>query len=209
MVTLSSIPFVPFWDRKRLNWVTADALAALQDRLSRRRRVIEIRNQSFRRGFDSKAWTAQMEELARFAQKGMREADYLLTRWTPAFLHMMRRAGLLPSISPSLAERLTGHGEISYSICESPLPELTPSAPSMPLVHSLTDHSSPFPPVVNFDISSLVVEPLPTPIPLADIGVPDAIPLVTGPLTMMGLVAQFMEDLLTREFCPVLLDEDI
>ena len=209
MVTLSSIPFVPFWDKRKLSWVTADALAALQDRLSRRRRVIEIRNQSFRRGFDSKAWTDQMEELATFAQKGMREADYLLTRRTPAFRRMMKRAGLLPSISPLLAERLTGRGGISYSTSASPLLELMPSAPSMPQVCSLTSCSSPFPPEANFGISLLATEPLPTPIPLEDIGVSDAIPSVTGPLTMTELVEQYMEDLLTQEFCPLPLDEDI
>ena len=181
----------------------------LQDRLFRRRRVVEIRNQSFRRGFDSKAWTAQMEELATFAQKGMREADYLLTRRIPAFRRMMRHAGVSPSISRLLAERLTAGGEISYSLSESPLPELTPSVPSTPLLHSLTRLSSPSLPIANSGTSLPVEEPLPTPIPSVDIDVFDAIPLVTGPPTMTDLVEQFMEDLLTQEFSPVLLDEDI
>ena len=203
------LPFIPFWDEKKLDWVTADALAMLKDRLFRRRRVIEIRNQSFRRGFDSKAWTDQMEELARFARKGMREADYLLTRWTPAFLRMMRRAGLSPSISPLLAQRLTARGATSSSAFGSPLPELTPSAPSTPRVLSLTRRSSLSPLEASFATSLPVVEPLPTPILLEDIGVFGATPSVTGHPTMTELVEEFMEDLLTQEFSPTLLDEDI
>ena len=151
----------------------------------------------------------QMEELAKFAHKGMREADYLLTRRMPAFLHMMRRAGLLPSISPLLAERLTARGATSFSISEGPLPDLTPSAPSMPRVLSLTRRSSPLLLGANFDTCSLAAEPLLTPILLEDIGVLDATPSVTGLPTMTELVEEFMEDLLTREFCPTLLDEDI
>ena len=139
----------------------------------------------------------------------MQEADYLLTHQTPAFRRMMQHAGVSPSISRLLAERLMAGGEISYSLSESPLPELTPSAPSTPLLRSLTHHSSPSPPVASFATSLPVEEPLPTPIPSADIGVFDAIPSVTGPLTMTELVHQFMEDLLTQEFSPVLLDEDI
>ena len=181
----------------------------LQDHLYRQRRVIEIRRQSFRRGFDSKAWTDQMEELARFAQKGMREADYLLMRRTPAFRRMMKRAGLSPSISPLLAERLTARGTTSFSASNSPLPELTPSTPSTPRVLSLTRRSSLSQQAANFVTSSPVEEPLPTLIPSEDIGVFSAIPLVTGPLTMTEIVAEFMEDLLTQEFCPVLLNEDI
>ena len=181
----------------------------LQDRLYRRRRVIEIWNQSFRRGFDSKAWTDQMEELARFARKGMREVDYLLTCRTPAFLRMMKRAGLSPSISPLLAERLMARGTTSFSISDSPLLDLTPSAPSTPRVLSLTRRLSPFPQAVSFVTSSLVEEPLPTLIPSVDIGVLGAIPSVTGPPTMTETVEEYMEDLLTREFCLVRLDEDI
>ena len=150
-----------------------------------------------------------MEDLARFAQKGMREADYLLTRRTPAFLRMMRRAGLSPNISPLLARRLTGCGATSFSVSGSPLPELTPSAPSTPRLLSLMRRSSPSPLEVNFATSSPVAEPLPTPILLEDTGVSDAIPLVTGHLTMTELVEEYMEDLLTREFYPTLLDEDI
>ena len=181
----------------------------LQDRLYRCRRVIEIWNQLFRRGFDSKAWTDQMEELARFAQKGMREADYLLTRRTPAFLRMMKHAGLSPSISPLLVEHLTGRGTTSFSVSDSPLLDLMPSAPSTPRVRSLTHELAPFPQAASFVTSSPVEEPLPTLIPSADIGVLGVIPSVTGPPTMTDLVEEYMEDLLTREFCPVRLDEDI
>ena len=181
----------------------------LQDCLFRRRRVIEIQNQSFRRGFDSKAWTDQMEELAKFAQKGMREADYLLTRRTPAFLRMMRHAGLSPSTSPLLAQRLMARGVTFSSVSGSPLPELMPSAPSTPRVLSLTHRLSPSPLEANFATSSPVVEPSRTPIPSEDIGVSGAIPSVTGHPTMTEHVEECMEDLLTREFYPTLLDEDI
>ena len=150
-----------------------------------------------------------MEELAVFAQKGMREADYLLTRRTPTFLRMMKRAGLSPSISPLLAERLTAHGATSFSVSGSPLPELTPSAPSTPRVLSLTRLSSPFPLEASSATSLPVEELLPTPTPSADTGVFGATPSVIGHLTMTELVEEFMEDLLTQEFSPTLLDEDI
>ena len=68
---------------------------------------------------------------------------------------------------------------------------------------------SPLPPAANFGTSSLDAELLLTPTPSAGIGVSDAIPLVIGPPTMTDLMEQFMEDLLTQEFCPVRLDEDI
>ena len=47
------------------------------------------------------------------------------------------------------------------------------------------------------------------PIPLEDIGVSGVTPSVTGPPTMTELVEEFMEDLLTLEFSPIWLDEDI
>ena len=181
----------------------------LQDRLSRRRRVTEIRNQSFRRGLDSRTWTAQLEELAVFAQKGMQEADYLLRRQIPAFLRTMRRAGISPATSPLLGWRLMEHGVTSFSVSDSPLPELTPSAPSTPLPHSPLYHLSPSSAVVNSVTNLPVEEPLPTPTLLEDIGVSAAIPSVTGHLTMTELVDEFMEDLLTQEFSPTVLDEDI
>ena len=181
----------------------------LQDRLCRRQRVIAIRNQSFQRGLDSKKWTAQLEELAVFAQKGMQEADYLLTRRMPMFRRTMQHAGVSPNISRLLAERLTADGEISYSLLDSPLPELTPSAPNTPLLHSLTRRLSPLSPPVNFDTSSLDAELLPTTTLSEDIGVFDATPSVIGLPTMTELVEEFMEDLLTQEFSPIRLDEDI
>ena len=144
-----------------------------------------------------------------FAQKGMREVDYFLTRQMPAFRRTMQRAGVSPSISHLLAERLTADGEISYSLSESPLPELMPSVPSTPLLRSLTHLSSPSPPVANFGTSSPVAERLPTPILLEDIGAFDATPSVIGPPTMTEVVKQCMEDLLTQEFSPIRLDEDI
>ena len=205
----SSTPFGPIWDGKSLNWVAADALAMLQDCLFRHRRLVEIRNQSFRRGLDSKTWTAQLEELVVFAQKGMLEADYLLRRQIPAFLRTMKRAGLSPSTSPLLAQRLMAHGATSCLVSDSPLPELTPSAPSTPLLRSPSCPLSPSSAVASSAISLPVEEPLPTPIPLEDIGVSDATPSVIGRLTMTELVEEFMEDLLTQEFSPIVLDEDI
>ncbi|KIM59330.1 hypothetical protein SCLCIDRAFT_27433 [Scleroderma citrinum Foug A] len=177
--------------------------------LGRKEAELEIRNQSFRRGFDSKAWTGQMEELAQFARKGMREADYLLKHRTPAFRRMMNRARVSLSISPSLARHLTADGEISYSLSDSPLPELTPSAPNTPSLRSLTPCSFHSQLAANFTTSSPAVESSPMLIPLADIGVSAATPSDTGPLTMTKLVSQYMEDLLTREFCQVPLDEEM
>ena len=150
-----------------------------------------------------------MEELATFSQKGMREADYLLKRRIPAFLRMMKHAGLSLSTSPLLAERLTGHGETFSSTSESPLPELTPSIPSTPCLHSLSCRLSPSLLVPSFGTNLPVAEPLPTLTPSEDIGVFGATPSVIGRPTMTELVEEYMEDLLTREFCPTLLDEDI
>ena len=100
-------------------------------------------------------------------------------------------------------------GEISYSLLDSPLPELTPSAPNTPSVRSLTRHLSPSLPVANFAISSPVVEQSLMPTLSEHIGASDATPSVIGLPTMTELVETFMEDLLTQEFCPILLDEDI
>ena len=47
-----------------------------------------------------------------------------------------------------------------------------------------------------------------TPTPLEDFDVFTATPLDTGPPTMTEVVDQFMEDLLTPEFSPVVLAED-
>ena len=101
------------------------------------------------------------------------------------------------------------HGATSFSVSESPLPELTPSAPSTPLPRSPSYRLSPSSAVASSTISLPVEEPLPTPTLLEDIGVSDATPSVIGRPTMTELVEEFMEDLLTQEFSPILLDEDI
>ena len=111
-----------------------DALQAYQDYLYRRRRVQEIRNQSYQRGFDSLAWTAHLEELVTYAQNGMKAADFLLTKRLPAYRHMMRHAGVSPSISPLLVERLTASGSTLSLLSKSLPPEPTLSVPAMPLV---------------------------------------------------------------------------
>ena len=180
-----------------------------QDRLYRRQQVEEIRNQTYRRGFDSPAWTAHLEELTTYAQNGMKAADYLLTRRLPAFQRMMRHAGVSPSISPLLAGRLTRSGSTSCSLSASLPPEPTLFVPDTPLVRSLTARSPQSPPTTNFNTFLQVVDTSPTPTPLEDFNVFDAIPSDIGPLTMTEVVEQFMEDLLTQEFSLVVLDEDI
>ncbi|KIM50372.1 hypothetical protein SCLCIDRAFT_34354 [Scleroderma citrinum Foug A] len=169
---------------------------------------------SFRRGFDSPGWTAQMEDLVSFSKVGMQAAEHLLKRRLPAYRRMMKRAGVSPNISVSLARRLMADGETSFSLSDSPLPVLTPSAPSTPLLRSLTNRSSPLPPVLNFGISSPVAESSLMPTLSADTGVSAVTPSDTGHPTMTELVNQYMEDLLTQEFSlvptvPDLLDEDI
>ena len=78
----------------------------------------------------------------------------------------------------------------------------------MPLVRSLTGHSPPSQQAINFDTFLRVVEASPTPTPSEAFDAFDATPLVIGPLTMTEIVDQFMEDLLTQEFSPVVLAED-
>ncbi|KIM58628.1 hypothetical protein SCLCIDRAFT_27897 [Scleroderma citrinum Foug A] len=145
----------------RLNWVTADALLAYQDCLFRKSRVEEIQNQTYRRGFDSKGWTAQLEELATYAQNGMKAANYLLMHWIPAFQ-----------------------------------------------LRSLTPCSPPSSSSTNYDTFSRVVDVSPTPTPSEDFDAFGVTPSGTGLPTITELVDQFMEDQLTREFCPTLLAED-
>ena len=111
-----------------------DALLAYWDLLYRKKRVEEIRDQTYRRGFDLKGWTAHLEELATYAQNGMKVADYLLVRHIPSFLRMTKRAKLSPSTLPLLAERLGRSGSISCSLSESLPPEPTLFIPSTPLV---------------------------------------------------------------------------
>ena len=188
--------------------MTASTLLAYQDRLFRKKRVEEIRNQTYRRGFDSKGWTAQLEELATYTQNGMKAADYLLTRRMPAFLRMMKRAKVSPNTLPLLAERLTGSGSTSCSLSVSLPPEPTLFIPATPLVRSLMACSPRSSTTTNYATFSRVVDASPTPTPLEDFNAFGATPSGTGLLTMTELVDQFMEDQLTREFCPVVLAED-
>ena len=143
-----------------------------------------------------------------YAQNGMKAADYLLTCRMPAFLRMMKRAGVLPSTSPLLAERLTWSGSTSCSPSVSLPPEPTLFVPTTPLVHSLTTHSPPLSSTTNYATFSRAVDASPTPTPSEDFDAFGATPSDTGPLTMTEVVDQFMEDLLTQEFCPVTLAED-
>ena len=62
--------------------------------------------------------------------------------------------------------------------------------------------------MTNYDTFSWVVDVSPTPTPSEDFDAFDATPSDTGHLTMTEVVEQFMEDLLSREFCPVMLAED-
>ncbi|KIM65553.1 hypothetical protein SCLCIDRAFT_22715 [Scleroderma citrinum Foug A] len=122
--------------------------------------------------------------------------------------------GQSPLALPS--SRIPSYDEACRSLAQhlAPLPELTPSAPNTPSLHSLMNLSSPSRPVVNSVISWPVEESLPTPILLADTDVSAATPSVIGPPTMTALVETLMEDLLTQEFSLVpvesdLLDEDV
>ena len=151
---------------------------------------------------------ASLEELATYAQNGMKAADYLLVRRLPSFLHMMKRAGVSPNTSPLLAERLTPSGPASCSVSVNLPPEPTLFGPGMPLVRSLMGRSPPSQQAINFDTFLRVVDASLTPTPLEDFSVFAATPLDTGPPTMTEVVDQFMEDLLTQEFSPVVLAED-
>ena len=61
----------------------------------------------------------------------------------------------------------------------------------------------------NFDTSLPAEELLPTSTHWEPIAASVATPSDTGRPTMTSIVETFMEDLLTQEFSPVLLDEDI
>ncbi|KIM64719.1 hypothetical protein SCLCIDRAFT_23172 [Scleroderma citrinum Foug A] len=195
-------------DVQKLNWVTAATLQAYQDHLFRKKRVEEICSQTYQRGFDSKGWTAQLEELATYMQNSMKEADYLLTRRMPRFLRMMKHARTLPNTSPLLAERLTGNGSTSCSSYESLPPEPTLFVPTTPLVHSLTACLPPSSSSTNYDTFLRVVDASPTPTPSEDFDAFGATPSVTGLPTMTELINQYMQDQLTLEFCLVVLAED-
>ena len=204
-----SLPFGPFWDKKKLSWVTADALLAYQDLLYRKKQVEEIRDQTYRRGFDLKGWTAHLEELATYAQNGMKAADYLLVRRLPSFLRMMKRAGLSPDTLPLLAEWLALSGLTSCSPSMNPLPEPMLFVPATPLVRSLTRRSPLSQREINYNTFSRVVDRSPTPTPSEHTIVSTVTPSDIGPQTMTEIVDQLMEDLLTQEFSLIVLDEDI
>ena len=99
-------------------------------------------------------------------------------------------------------------GSTSCSPSVSLLPEPTLFVPAMPLVHSLTGHLPQSSPTTNFDTFSQAVDASPTPTPLEDFDAFGATPLDIGPPTMTEVVDQFMEDLLTQEFSPIVLAED-
>ena len=189
--------------------MTADALRAYQDLLYRKKWVEEIRDQTYRRGFDLKGWMAHLEELATYAQNGMKAADYLLVRRLPSFCCMMKHAGLLPDTSPLLAERLVSSGSTSCSLFVNLPPEPTLSVPAMPLVRSLTCHSPWSRQEINFDTFSQVADRSLTPTHLEHTVAFAATPSDIGQPTITEIVDQFMEDLLTQEFSPIVLDEDI
>ena len=142
-----------------------------------------------------------------YAQNGMKAADFLLTKRLPVYRHMMRRAGVSPSISPLLAERLTASGATFSSPSERLPLEPTLSVPTMPLVRSLTARSPQSSPTTNYTTFLQVVDASPMPTPLEDFAVFDATPLDTGLPTMTEVIEQFMEDLLTQEFSPIVLAE--
>ena len=148
-----------------------------------------------------------MEELLTYMQNGMKAADLLLMKRLPAYQRMMKHAGALLNISPLLAARLTRSGSISCSPSVSLPLEPTLFVPAMPLV-CLTAHSPRSLPTTNFATFSQAVDASPTPTPLEDFDAFDAIPLVIGLPTMTEIVDQFMEDLLTQEFSPIVLAED-
>ena len=62
--------------------------------------------------------------------------------------------------------------------------------------------------MTNYDTFSRVVDVSPTPTPSEDFDAFAATPSDTGLQTMTEVVEQFMEDLLTQEFCLVTLAED-
>ena len=144
-----------------------------------------------------------------YAQNRMRAADYLLAWRLPSFLCMMKRAQLSPDISPLLAERLASSGSTSCSRSVNLPLEPMLSAPAMPLVRSLTCLSPLSKRETNFNIFSQGVDTSPTPTLSEHINASDAIPSDTGPQTMTDAIEQFMEDLLTQEFSPIVLNEDI
>ena len=155
-----------------------------------------------------KGWTAHLDELAMYAQNGMKAADYLLVRQLPSFLRMRKRAGLSPDTSPLLAERLASNGSTSCLLSMNLPLKPTLFVPATPLVCSLMHRSPRSRQEINYATFSQVVDASPTPTLLEDFAAFAATPLDIGLPTMTEVVNQFMEDLLTQEFSPVVLAED-
>ena len=86
------------------------------------------------------------------------------------------------------------------------LQESTPGANTLCSRHASCSPQSSL--TTNYDTFLQVVDASPTPTPLEDFIVFGATPLGTGPPTMTEVVEQFMEDLLTQEFSPIVLAED-
>ena len=143
-----------------------------------------------------------------YVQNGMKAADCLLTRRLPTYQRMMKCAGVSLNILPLLAERLTQSGSTSCSLSVSLPPEPTLFIPTTPLVRSLMAHLPRLPPTTNFDTFSQAVDVSPMPTPLEDFDAFGATPSDIGLQTMTEIVDQFMEDLLTQEFSPIVLAED-
>ena len=121
---------------------------------------------------------------------------------------MMKRAGLSPDTSPLLAEWLASSGSTSCSLSVSLPLEPTLFVPATPLVRSLTRRSPQSQQEINFDTFLRVVDRSPTPTPSEHTVAFDVTPSDIGPQTMTEVVEQFMEDLLTQEFSPIVLAED-
>ena len=124
------------------------------------------------------------------------------------FQRMMRHAGVSPTTSPLLAERLSRNGSTSFSHSVRLPPEPMLFIPTTPLVRSLMVRSPPSSSTTNFNTFSQVVEASPTPTPLEDFDAFGVTPSDIGAPTMTQVINQFMEDLLTQEFCPIELAED-
>ena len=62
--------------------------------------------------------------------------------------------------------------------------------------------------MTNYNTFLRVVAASPTPTPSEDFDAFNATPSDIGPLTVTEVIDQFMEDLLTQEFCLIVLAED-
>ncbi|KIM56588.1 hypothetical protein SCLCIDRAFT_29509 [Scleroderma citrinum Foug A] len=115
---------------------------------------------------------------------------------------------LLTNASDARVPTYDEAGSTSCSLSMNLPPEPTLFVPVTPLVHSLTARSPPSSSTTNYATFSRVVDASLTPTPSEDFNAFGATPSGTGLPTMTELVDQYMEDQLTREFCPVMLAED-